>query len=381
MKILHTSDWHLGKRLNARLRIDEQRAVMNEIAQICLERDVDVLLVAGDVFDTFVPPTEAEELFYETVLKISKTTLPVIISGNHDDGDRLCAPEGLARASGVLLLGEGGVERKFSGVFGGKQTAVTQHKSHVVIERGGEKLNLAFLNYPTGAKLADMSGEADYTDYVKGLIDEACACFTDGINVFVSHLFFVESDAARGERELGGSKLLPRDVLPKADYVALGHIHKPMCVSKDPAAYYSGSPMQLAFGDEHLKRVVEITSDGKDTVIESVPLYSYKKLVTVSVGSEQEAIEALERHASDYVRLEYTSSVPLSVQAMTEFKRHECFVEINVIANMTSAVEEQVRRGKSDKELFEMFYEKNFGTKPDPEYVEMFLRAVSGEEV
>ena len=103
MKILHTSDWHLGKRTAGRSRLDEQRAALAEIAEIAEEEKADVILVAGDVFDTFVPPAEAEELFYSAVVKLAKTALVVAVAGNHDDARRLNAPAYLAGASGIAL--------------------------------------------------------------------------------------------------------------------------------------------------------------------------------------------------------------------------------------------------------------------------------------
>ena len=103
MKILHTSDWHLGKRTASRSRLDEQRAALAEIAEIAEEEKADVILVAGDVFDTFVPPAEAEELFYSAVVELTKTALVVAVAGNHDDARRLNAPAYLAGASGIAL--------------------------------------------------------------------------------------------------------------------------------------------------------------------------------------------------------------------------------------------------------------------------------------
>ena len=119
MKLLHTSDWHLGKRLYGKSRIDEQREVLAEIAEIAARENIDVLLLAGDVFDTFVPVAEAEELFYETLTALAKTCVPIAIAGNHDDAERLTAPRDLARVSGVILAGDDEPERKFSGEYGG----------------------------------------------------------------------------------------------------------------------------------------------------------------------------------------------------------------------------------------------------------------------
>ncbi len=107
MKILHTSDWHLGKRLENFSRLEEQQAVLNEICEIADNENVDAVLVAGDLFDTFNPPTEAVDLFYKTLKRLTNGgKRPVIaIAGNHDSPDRIEAPDPLARECGIIFTG------------------------------------------------------------------------------------------------------------------------------------------------------------------------------------------------------------------------------------------------------------------------------------
>ena len=99
MKILHTSDWHLGKRLEEFSRLEEQKAVMQEICEIAEREQADAVIVAGDLFDTFNPPTEAIDLLYKTLKRLTANgRRPVIaIAGNHDSPDRIEAPDPLAR--------------------------------------------------------------------------------------------------------------------------------------------------------------------------------------------------------------------------------------------------------------------------------------------
>ena len=107
MKILHTSDWHLGKKLERFSRVDEQKNVMEEIVRIADEENVDAILIAGDLFDTGNPPVEAVELYYRTLIQLSKKGVrPVIaIAGNHDSPERIEAPDPLARECGILFVG------------------------------------------------------------------------------------------------------------------------------------------------------------------------------------------------------------------------------------------------------------------------------------
>ena len=107
IKILHTADWHLGKKLDHFSRIEEQRLVLSEICEIADNQDADIIVVAGDLFDTFNPPVEAVELFYKTLKRLTNNgKRPVIaIAGNHDSPDRIDAPDPLARECGILFVG------------------------------------------------------------------------------------------------------------------------------------------------------------------------------------------------------------------------------------------------------------------------------------
>ena len=107
MKILHTADWHLGKRLNNYSRHEEQQIVLNEICEIADRENVDVVIIAGDLFDTFNPPNESTSLFYKTCKQLSNNGLrPIIaIAGNHDSPERIEAPNPLARECGIIFAG------------------------------------------------------------------------------------------------------------------------------------------------------------------------------------------------------------------------------------------------------------------------------------
>ncbi|MFY9150770.1 MAG: exonuclease subunit SbcD, partial [Prolixibacteraceae bacterium] len=107
MKILHTSDWHLGKRLEDFPRMEEQQAVLKEICEIADREQVDAILIAGDLFDTFNPPTEAVELFYRTLKQLAcdGKRAVIAIAGNHDSPDRIEAPDPLARECGIIFAG------------------------------------------------------------------------------------------------------------------------------------------------------------------------------------------------------------------------------------------------------------------------------------
>ncbi len=107
MKLLHTSDWHLGKYLNNFSRHTEQQEVLNEICEIAEREKVHAILIAGDLFDTFNPPTESVELFYKILKRLSAngTRAVIAIAGNHDSPERIEAPDPLARECGIIFAG------------------------------------------------------------------------------------------------------------------------------------------------------------------------------------------------------------------------------------------------------------------------------------
>lgn len=384
MKILHTSDWHLGKRLRGKPRADEQRALLGELVSVARENKVDITVVAGDVFDTFVPPSDAEELFYGAALALSEFCVPLFIAGNHDDADRLLAPHVLARHKGVLLLGEDAGEFDIEGEFGGTHTRAVCDGKCVRITRGGQTVTVAFLGYPTSARLLDRAGDADYAETVSAMIRERCSGFEKGgINIFLSHLFVTGAETQlTDERELGGSKLLPLGALriENCTYAALGHVHKPFCVSKKDRVYYSGSLARYDFSDVSEKRAVLIDTDGEKTEIKDLPLSGGKRLLTVRAGSEDEALAALAAHEDDFVQIEYYSPSPLPARALSEMSKHACFCGLNAVAAMNAAAS-SVRRGRTDSELFELFYESRTDSKPPKELMELFIKAMSGEEL
>lgn len=106
MRILHTADWHLGKKLDYYSRMAEQKEVMEEICQVADRENVDLVIVAGDLYDTFNPPVEATELLYGTLKRLSKDgKRPVIaLAGNHDSPDRIDSVDPLARECGIFFL-------------------------------------------------------------------------------------------------------------------------------------------------------------------------------------------------------------------------------------------------------------------------------------
>lgn len=380
MKILHTSDLHLGKRTAGKSRLSEQAEALDEIASIAAEEKADVILIAGDVFDTFMPPAEAEELFYSSAVRLAKQAVVVAIAGNHDDAQRLAAPARLANASGIILCGD---DMSALGVNRADGTRVTGGENYVRVEKNGEVLNLAVLGYPTAGKILDLAGDVNFSDFVRNELEKGAKNFVRGeINGILTHLFTVGGESmVTDERELGGSKIISPEILRFDDcaFAALGHIHKPYVVSDKDNIVYSGSLLRYDFADTSDKRVYiyESGADGSVTRKERL-LTTPKPLVKIAATSEEEVLSGLEKVADGYAWVEYTSDAPLSASAVSGFKKFPCYCGITAVCTARKT-ETFARRGKTDGELFSMFYEAKRGEKPSDETVELFLRATRGE--
>ena len=149
MKVLHTSDFHIGKKLEGRDRLDEQKAVLDEIALICKEKDVDVVVISGDVYDTYTPSAEAEDLFYDSLINISNQKAQIIIcAGNHDDYKRLCAASELASRNGIYIFGTNRDKHRIK-ESQAKCKAISSGEGYIVMQKGEEKVFFGVVGYPS----------------------------------------------------------------------------------------------------------------------------------------------------------------------------------------------------------------------------------------
>jgi DNA repair protein SbcD/Mre11 len=201
MKLLHTSDWHLGKRLDDFSRMEEQQAVLQEICEIAEREQVDAVLVAGDLFDTFNPPTEAVDLFYKTLKRLAADgKRPVIaIAGNHDSPDRIEAPDPLARECGIIFAGyPNSVVAPFELDSGLK--VLQSDEGFLELQLPGTNIPLRILHtsYANEYRLKTFLGHENSEEELRTVLQEKWQklaeqyCDETGVNILVSHLFMVK---------------------------------------------------------------------------------------------------------------------------------------------------------------------------------------------
>ncbi len=383
MKILHTSDWHLGKRLMDRERLAEQVEALDEIASICEDKDVELVLIAGDVFDTFLPPAEAEEIFFHALKKITGGKRAVVaVSGNHDDGIRLSASAPIAAEQAIYLFGGRG--QTFPIGQNLPVRAVEAGENYVVIEnRKGERVYINALPYPNEARLHEEKTEETYAEKTLRWILAGDEHYDKTMpHILLTHIFTAGGKVSESERDisLGGARSVPVSNLPQFGYTALGHLHKRQRIA--PNAYYSGSFLQYSFDEAGMQKEVILleTSENDVTIVEEIPLSAGKQLVRLEANNIADALELLTLHAGKFVELSLHLTAPLTAsetQALRE--ANDGLISIIPLISEGHASVIERRSTMNEEELFVEFCRMQFGEEPAAELKEAFLQLVGGE--
>ena len=285
MRLLHTADWHLGKVLKGVDRLPEQRAVLAEIVALAVEEAVDLVVVAGDVFESGAPPPEAQRLAFETLLSLRATGADVVVvAGNHDNADAFEAVRPVFAAAGITVLG-----RACPPDAGGVRTFAAA--------RTGELVHLALLPFTSQrgiVRAVDLFGAtaADANDRYAERLAKVIARLTEGfgtgaVNLLVAHGTVTGAHFGGGEREAQSifDYHVPATVFPAtATYVALGHLHRTQEVPARCPAWYAGSPVAVDFGEEAASPSVLVVdaAPGAPARVRRIELTSPRKLRTVT---------------------------------------------------------------------------------------------------
>lgn len=289
MKILHTSDWHIGSVLYGRKRYDESEQFLQWLVETIKNHSVEALLVAGDIFDTSTPSNTAQELYYRFLNEVSRTTCRhvIVTGGNHDSPSFLDAPKALLKAFNVYVVGSA-AEREEDEVFVLKDVA----NNPVVI--------VCAVPFLRDRDIRQSSEGESYRDkenrLVEGIISHYQKVYEEAHKeqnelgkslpiIGMGHLFiagssiYKRSGETNGERDLyvGSLGQVPADRLPSFDYFALGHLHIPQKVAGSETIRYSGSPMAMNFNEIHQqKSVVIVDIHDQNVDVQTVPVPAFR---------------------------------------------------------------------------------------------------------
>lgn len=396
MKFIHTSDWHLGKSLEGHSRLEEQEQFCDDFVKLANDNDIDMVIIAGDIYDTSNPPAQAEKLFYKTVSRLANNgeRCVLIISGNHDNPERLAAITPLAHEQGIIVLGyplSSTEKAKYKGF-----EILEAKEGCLKVEIKGEKATIITLPYPSEKRLNEAIGnpsndeeaQKTYSERVGELFRELEENFEeDTINIAVSHIFVVGGEGTDSERpiQLGGSLLVEKKDLPtKAQYIALGHLHKPQKASHRLNAYYSGSPLQYSKDERSYAKGANIVDlkAGESPIIQSIYFKNYKPIEVFKCNGIEEAIKICEdnkdRNIWSYFEIKTEHVISQSeIKKMKELL--DDIIEIRPIITSEYNEEEIDINEKSMGELFKEFYQFSTGLDPRGELMDLFLDIISEE--
>lgn len=299
VKILHTSDWHVGRRIRGRDRSDEHREVLAEIVGVASEHDVDLTVVAGDVFDTSSPTAGAEEIVWRSLLELSDIAPVLIVAGNHDSAQRLDAVAPLFRMGRVSVVGTPAKPDE-GGVVDLPDLDVRAAMLPFVSQRGIVKV--------VDMMSADPDQHAGaYQDRLERVVDALTADMGEStVNLLIGHLTVYGAETGGGERTAHiFGYAVPAGIFPgHLSYVALGHLHRQQKVPHAGQVWYSGSPLQLDFGEvEDRKGVLLAEAEpGRPAKVTTIPLSGGRRLMTLR-GTLEQVVERADEVVGAYVKV------------------------------------------------------------------------------
>ncbi len=372
MKIIHTSDWHIGKIVNEFSMIEDQKYILNKLIELIDIEKPKVLIIAGDIYDRSIAPVEAVELLNETLstLVMDKGIKVVAISGNHDSGERLSFGSKILEKQGLYICG-----------------CDNELYRHVVIEDNNRNINFYLVPYKDPAlikKILDNKEIRNHNDAMSSTIE----CIKENlnkeeVNILVGHGYITmkRSDAmdctdhnyevadlevSESERPLsiGGTDLIDGNLFEDFDYVALGHLHGRQRIGREEMRY-SGSLLKYSFSEVNQKKGVTVLdiNDDKSINIEFEKLKPLRDLRVIK-GNIEDLVEEgrnIEEGKEDYIQailtddgelinpMEKLRSVYPNTMLITRERKRE------YSEDKTSAKGEYKSKSKID--LFKEFYE------------------------
>lgn len=405
MKILHTADWHLGKRLDTISRQQEQQDVLEEICTIASDEGVHAVIIAGDLFDIFNPSSEATELFYRTLKKLTNQgRRPVIaIAGNHDSPDRIEAPDPLARECGIIFAGyPNAVVPLFKLETGLHITQSEEGFIELLIPGCTEPLRILLTPYANEYRLRTFLGTGDTEQELRDMLairwkylaDKYCD--TQGCNILLSHLLVIhkgdpppeEPDDEKPILHIGGAQaIFTENIPPQIQYTALGHLHRKQMVAITPGLVcYPGSPLSYSFGEANQKKYVMLVDiqPGIQASVRAVEITSGKILLRKKAYSVEEAIVWLKEHDDCLVELTMiTDTFLLAEERKRLYASHPGIVALipEVLNGGASNGEsrQSIDLTKDIHELFIEYFKHEKGQTPGANLLQLFKEVLAAD--
>ena len=404
MRVLHTADWHIGQTLRGFSREFEHRKAFSQIARIIALREIDVLIVSGDIFDAQNPSGDALRLFYETLAhfrSVRPTLLFVILAGNHDSAVRLEAPQPFLASFNIHVVGN---IRRTGGVVD-----VERHLIPVPDGKGHVAAHVLAVSYPTAACLPNLARLEDetgslvvraVTSLYADLVDQLRPRFQGLPLIGTGHLHVAggtESEGAERRILVGGQHAVPPDIFPEDFcYMALGHLHKAQAIGRETIRY-SGSLFPLSATEQPYRHGVSMVTieDGRSVQVEHVPIERPVPFLRLGegdihladVGDHFAALELavdLPLEERPFVQIRLTRE-GLSAGFREEVDRVADGFPVRVVEVKLPALPETPIWGgeetipvrlaeRAPEEMFKLAFEREFQTPPEAAHMDVFHR-------
>lgn len=282
MRILHTSDWHLGKRLFKAERLPEQELFLDWLIDYIHNNRIDVLIVAGDVFDVPTPPNNAQKLFYDFIFKLSQIEdlKTIIIGGNHDSTSLLQIPKSFFESSNCFI----------------RSGLCDENERDIVIKKDGVSIGFKCLPYFRNFELLNKlrtSTDDSVDNELKEFFNEYFSSWKSSEKLskklLIAHHVFGNYEMSGSEHaiHLSGIDHFPLSWTKEHfDYLALGHIHKKMTLSDDPPTIYPGAPIPMRFSESNKKYISIIETDGDNLNYELIQIPVFRNIVQLKLTLE-----------------------------------------------------------------------------------------------
>jgi exonuclease sbcCD, D subunit len=398
MRIIHTADWHIGKSLDGFSRLEEQKKFLDFFVGQVERISPDIIIIAGDIFDTANPSAIAETLFYDTLSTISANTsaLTVIIAGNHDSPKRLASAKSLAKSHGIIIYESHDDEIEVGRYK--NANVISCNDGVIKVEINGKTANIIAMPYISenrlGESFADISkSDEDTAKSFQGkfeaLIRKKEEFFDkDEFNIMIAHLFAIKasiSDEKTGY-SLGGAYIVDSSAFAKtADYIALGHVHKYQVVGgTDKRAYYSGSPIHYNKTEVKTQKKVIldiIIDDEKNLSVNEIEIPIFKKIEIWNADSIEEAVTMSldKKDEESFVYLNIKTDKVISNDDIRQIKSNKRDIiqitPIMEIGNIQIVAENMLE--KSDEEKFIEFFKERYETEPNENMVKRYMDIIS----
>lgn len=401
MRILHTSDLHIGKKLYSSDRIEEQKAFLQELSKVCEEEQIDIVLIAGDLFDTFNPSTASMKLLYDSLCDISKGgTRPVVaIAGNHDSADRIDMPDSFSQRNGIFFIGN----------YGSHQEPIRLNADISLEKSAPNYMQFRFSKYDyplqlivtpfvneqrLREKFSIENEERELRDWLQDIWHETISFQEreNGIKVLMSHLFVLENENdERTEPEdenainIGGASAIYSENIPEEiQYTALGHLHRCQKVGKREI-WYSGSPLAYSFSEDEQTKyflIVDIEPN-KTPNVSKRKIESGMPVKNLIAHNVEESLELLKENQNYWVQLRYVNNKALSYEETTLLHSAHSHL-LQIIPEIQSTNERNEQRSRilevqdNPLELFKEFYKHTrAGQEPDDILIELFQEVIN----